>query len=310
MPSQNLTNRMKYALAQQAAADELMGLLSGPYVFSTHYYVDAENGNDTVHDGLSADRAFATMAKAFDVVTDNGVIHLRGPITETITCPDGVTGVTVMGDGSGLRHGSTSNVAEGFAPAWHDDAEAPLVQVHSQGWTFTGILFAPHSGDCAIELLTDGAADPEHTVSGTRIIGCRFAQGERAILDNNGGGYVDVIGCKFEGQTVCSIETLNAPPNPRGWRILDNYFGEGSAAHIDMELRDSLIKGNVFATVDDTDLYIDLTGGNDNVVTQNTLGGLYDTTDYVSGTSDIWYGNYADDTEATSSGITLDVPAS
>ena len=41
-----------------------------------------------------------------------------------------------------------------------------------------------------------------------------------------------------------------------------------------------------------TALYVDLTGGANNVVTGNMLGGVYTTADYVAGTSDLWLGNW------------------
>jgi hypothetical protein len=283
---------MKYALAQGAAADELMGLLLGEYVFSTHYYVNVEDGNDTVHDGLSADRAFATMGKAFTTVTDNGVIHLRGPVTENLTCPDGITGVTVVGDGAGLRHGSTSNVAEGYAASWFDDSEDPLVQVHSQGWTFANILFAPHSGDAAIEILSDSGEDPEHSASGLRVVGNRFAGGEHAIKDVGGSGYVTVAYNHFDTCTTAAIQNTSiSNALPLQWRIYENDF-VWNAIHIDAAFSKSFIYNNRVGLVSASGLYIDLTGGANNEVAGNYLAGSYDNSDYIAGTSDVWAGNY------------------
>lgn len=311
MPSQNLRNRAKYALAQGAAADELMGLLAGDFVYSTHYYVDAMSGNDTVHDGLSADRAFATMAKAFTVVTDNGVIHLRGPITENVTCPDGVTGVTVVGDGSGLRHGSTSNVAEGYAPSWFDASDAPLVQVHSQGWTFANILFAPHANDSAIEILSDGNESPEHTCSGLRVLNCRFAGGQYGLEDNGGSGYVIVAGNHFDtitGAAIVNVSTANSAPSY--WRIFENDFSQ-NAVHIDAPFAQSFIYNNRFSLVASTGKYVDLTGGSKNCVGPNNIfGGTYNTDDYVAGTSDLWLGNWVTViTTQAPNGFTVAAPA-
>lgn len=310
MPSQHLRNRADYGLGSRTASRELMNLLGGDFAYSTHWYVDAMNGNDTVHSGLSSDRAFATMGKAFENIDDNAVIHLRGPISETITCPDGVTGVTVIGDGSGLRHGSTSNVAEGYAPSWFDDAEAPLVQVHSQGWTFANILFAPHSGDCAIEVLSDGTATPEHTCSGLRILNCRFAGGEHAIKDVGGSGYVIVAGNHFDTCTTAAIQnTSTANSAPSYWRIFDNDFSQ-NAIHIDAPFAQSFIYDNRFSLVASTGKYVDLTGGQKNMVTGNTFAGTYNTDDYVAGTSDLWLGNWVTviSTQAPN-GFTVAAPA-
>jgi len=69
MLSADTRNRVNVALASTAAGAEL---LSGVVpTFGTLYYVDYDNGNDTVHDGLSMDKAFKTIAKAYDKVTTN-----------------------------------------------------------------------------------------------------------------------------------------------------------------------------------------------------------------------------------------------
>lgn len=310
MASFDLQNRIERSLASLSAGQELLGLLEPSTVYGRHWYVDAKNGSDTGHDGRSANSAFATMQAAFNVIDDNDVIHLRGPITETITCPAGVTGVTVLGDGSGLRHGSTSNVSEGYSPAWHDDAEAPLVQVLAQGWTFANILFAPHSGDSAIEILSDGAASPEKTCSGLRILNCRFAGGEYGIKDVGGSGYVIVAGCHFDTCTIAAIaNTSTANAAPSYWRIFENDFSQ-NGHHIDMPLTQSFVYNNRFSLVAGTDEYVDLTGGNKNMVTGNTFAGTYNTSDYVAGTSDLWLGNWVTviSTQAPN-GFTVAAPA-
>lgn len=289
----DLYTRLAYGLASPSARDELQAIVEGGYPFSTHWYVDASRSASG--DGRSPQSGFLTMEEAFAVVGDNDVIHLRGPIFEHLTAPDGVTGVTIIGDGSGLRHGSTSNVAEGFAPAWRKTSDSsPLLQVHSQGWRIANILFQPGDSDTAIEILSDGAADPEHTVSGLGIYGCRFgAAGLRAIEDNGGSGFVEVIGNHFYGQTGCSIiNTSTSNALPLAWRIENNRFGGASAAHIDMPLSKAFVHGNVFGTVASTGIYVDLTSGANNMVTGNYLAGVYNTSDYVAGTSDLWLGNW------------------
>jgi hypothetical protein len=85
---------------------------------------------------------------------------------------------------------------------------------------------------------------------------------------------------------------------------------EGNLQHIDSPLNGSTILGNVFGTVKSTGIYIDLTGGTGNVVAHNILGGVYDTSDYVAGTGDLWYQN-AVAVKATTApdGLSLTVPA-
>lgn len=271
--------------------------------FGPEVYVDALYGSD--QDRGTAGRPFATMAKAFAYLqalqddsqgqADDARIYLRGPIFENLTAPDDIVGVQIIGIGN-PHHGSTSNESEGTAPAWRTAAGVstePLLVLTTQGWGFHNILFAPGSADSAIELQSDGGASPEKTVSGTVISGCRFAQGKWAINDNGGSGYVSVIGNHFDGQTTASIEgTSTANALPLQWRVMGNYFGGASASHIIAAASKWEIKDNSFGTVASTAKYIDLNNGANNVVTKNTLGGVYNTDDYRAGTSDLWLGNW------------------
>jgi len=294
-----LSRRLEVALASPAARDELEGLLGG-YPFATHWYVDAENGDDTANDGLSAAHAFKTMSKAFTSLDSGAVVHLRGPIYENLTAPTGKSGVTILGDGSGLRHGSTSNTSEGYAPAWRTTAgttDEPLLALNAQGWTISGILFAGPSAETAIEIHSDGTTTPEETMSGLRIFDCKFAAGMYAITDDGGSGHVTIKGCKFSTQTTCSIECLNTSNAiPLGWVIEDCIFGAGSATHIRSSASKWVVKNNVFATVASTGIYIDLqynsSQGSNNVLTDNTFAGTYTTADYLFDSTDVSLGNY------------------
>ena len=295
MLSDNLHNRLAIALADPAARDELVGHLGG-YPYATHWYVDAKSGDDT-NDGKSADTAFATMDAAFDVIAEGAVIHLRGPIYENLTAPTGVAGVTILGDGTGLRHGSTSNTSEGYAPAWRTASgvtDEPLLALNAQGWTISGILFAGPSAETAIEIHSDGTTTPEETMSGLRILNCRFAAGEYAITDDGGSAYVTIQGCHFDSQTTCSIECLNTNNAiPLRWRVIDNYFG-GTACHIRASATQWEIKDNTFGIA--TGIHINLqynsSQGSNNMITRNTFGGTYTTADYLFDSTDLALGNW------------------
>ena len=104
---------------------------------------------------------------------------------------------------------------------------------------------------------------------------------------------------------VRAPNTSTAVANPLNWKIKDNIFpsnvsGFGNATHIDSPLNCSVIKGNVFGTVTSTALYVGLTGGSGNVVTENAMAGNYATDDYVAGSGDIWYQNWTKVTAVTS----------
>jgi len=70
MLSADTRNRVDVALASTAAGAELLSNL-GLLTFGTVFYVDSDNGNDTVHDGLSMDKAFKTIAQAYSKTTTN-----------------------------------------------------------------------------------------------------------------------------------------------------------------------------------------------------------------------------------------------
>lgn len=316
MLSDNLHRRLEVALADPAARDELIGELGG-YPYATHWYVNAETGDDTANDGRAADTPFATMSKAFTSLSAGDVVHLRGPIYENLTAPTGTPGVTILGDGSGLRHGSTSNTSEGYAPAWRTASgvtDEPLLKMNAQGWTIAGILFAPPSAETGIELHSDGTASPEETMTGTRILGCRFAAGKYAITDDGGSGFIEIDNCRFETQTTCSIECLNTSNAiPLAWKITNCIFGAGSASHIRSSASKWVIKDNVFATVASTAIYVDLqynsAQGSNNVIARNVFGGTYTTADYLFDSTDVALGNWVAvvSTEAPN-GFTVAIP--
>ena len=307
MLGSNARSRLAYALGSQSARDEVEALLAGVInAFGTHWYVDASASASG--DGRSAGSAFLTMAEAFAVVGNDDVIHLRGPIFENLTAPNDVTGVTVLGSGRSIGHGSLSNDSEGPAPSWRTASGVttePLVIVTTQGWTFSGILFAPGTSDYAIEIQSDGAATPEKTGGNMRIIGNRFAGGAGGINDNGGSGFVRVIGNRFEAHTTGAIvNTSTANALPLQWDVIGNIFANGSAHHIDAPASKWTISHNVFHTVSGTDHYIDLTDGGNNIVGPgNIFAGTYEHSDYQDASGDVWAGNYTD------AGITAANPA-
>lgn len=285
-------------------------------------WVAADGGDG--RSGRTERQALASMAEAFDRLAaqhtktpgsaHGSTIHLSGPIFENASAPRSVSGITIQGFGGGLRHGSLTNVAEGYAPAWRTASgvtASPLLTLTTQGVRILDILMAPPSAAAAIKLVSDGAADPEKTLSGLVISNVRFPGGKYAIEDSGGAGFVTVRdGCRFEGQTTTSIEcTSTSNALPLQWQILDSYFGYLSAAHIKAAASHWLLRRNVFATVASSGKYIDFTGGANNVVAKNILGGVYDTSDYVAGTSDIWLQN-AVAAKATTApdGLTLVAP--
>lgn len=297
--------RLALALTSDAAATELDVLLR-QYPGGTDYYVDPFFGS-TVNDGKAPGlgRAFSTLAAALAAVATGDRIWIRGNIREeALICSNLVFDVQIIGVG-GLHHPDqpTSAYDPGAAmirPPASPTSVTPLINVRGRGWQFINIAF-----DCPVDaaavvlrrnaLSTTAEYDASHAV----FKNCRFMDGKYGIEDDGGCYNVVVEGCEFKGMSTCAIaNTSTAVANPLNWKIKNNHFhmatnGFGSAQHIDSPLDNSIIKGNTFGTVTSTGIYIDLTGANGgNIVTENVLAGLYDTTDYVPGAGDLWYQNW------------------
>lgn len=95
MLSTDTKRRLEVGLASTAAAAELLSSI-GITTFGKIFYVNADSdansvakGNDTVHDGLSMDKPFATLSAAYTAVTSNNhdVIIMSGSTAHTITSP-------------------------------------------------------------------------------------------------------------------------------------------------------------------------------------------------------------------------------
>ena len=76
MPSKNLTNRVRYAMAQQAAGDELLNLLLlGISTPGNVFYVSSVTGSDAdpVNDGLAAINVVEPINIRIGIYCDPGV---------------------------------------------------------------------------------------------------------------------------------------------------------------------------------------------------------------------------------------------
>lgn len=300
-------NRLELALTSVSAAAEveaLMGQYGNP--FGTALYVDAQAqggiGSDQ-NDGLSPRTPFLTMAKALTNVATGGTIFFTGDVREELVGSNLKFDVTIVGCGS-LHHPDQpgTGYATGGAmmrPPASPTAATPLLKLRGRGWKFLNVAFDCPVDAAAIYLDRNALSDvSEYDPSHASFIGCRFVDGKYGIEDHGGAYNVTMRDCQFKGMSTAAIaNTSTAVANPLNWKIIDCQFPSnvssfGNATHIDSPLNCAVIRRNVFGTVTSTALYIDLTGGNGNVVTENVLGGLYDTTDYVPGTGDLWYQNW------------------
>jgi len=310
------------AAAQRAQLGSLLGNID-PYV--NNIFLDTTNGDDDqVSAGESWGTAFKTMEAALETVETLGEIHFVGDVREELVGSNLVFDVKIVGHGS-LHHPDLP--ATGYNPGssmWRapaaPTAATSLLELKGRGWQFFNIAFDCPVDAGAIKLTRNAlSTTAEFDASHASFIGCRFLSGAYGIIDNGGANNITIRDCEFAGMTSVGIYGLStAVANPRSWKVFDNMFpsnvgGLGNATHIDLSLNESMIARNFFGTVLSTALYIDLTGGNGNMVTDNFMMGVFQAVDYVAGTGDSWVGNQTIDlsrgTETLDSGMSVKVPA-
>jgi hypothetical protein len=314
------------ALANFDAASEIESVLSGHPMGKT-YFVNADPGASSPrvgHDsnsGLSTRTPFLTMARALAAAQAGDRIAFWGDVREQLTIGRTLIDMTFIGLGS-LHHpdspgaGYKRGGAMWRMPASGGTETTPLAIVRGRGCNFINIAFDGPDTAAAVQLVRTAEGSNEYDASHATFRGCRFLHGQNHIEDNGGVYNLTIKNCELAGASAASI--LNVTGAGIGtclnWKILNNIFPGnvsdfGNATHIDAGMNAGIIAGNIFGTVRSTAKYVDLTGGAANVVVDNTMGGLYDTTDYVSGTGDLWYHNRTVVKAVTSpDGLSLTVP--
>lgn len=294
------------------------------------WFVSTFDGNDG-DTGKSWERALATMGEALDRAQTHDRIFFVGKVAEEVVGSNLKFDISIIGCG-GLHHadqpGSGSDLYDYGAASWvapsSPTAATPLIEVNGRGWKFINIMFDCPVDAAAILLMNNsGSGLTEEDASHGVVSNCVFQQGKYGIQVEGPIGNYTVKDSEFAILSVsggCGIfADTDGGPNYR-WKIRNNIFvpaattegNKGNQSHIDLALFSSSIRGNEFGTVEATGKYIDLTGGQDNIVTENYLMGTYDTSDYVPATGDGWVGNWSADTgqtEVGAEGITIAVPA-
>ena len=318
MLSPDTKSRVDIALTSVAAGNELEAALLGLYGKS--YYVDTFNGG-TANDGLSWRTSLSTMAAALTLAQTGDTIFFRGNVREEIVGSNLKFDITIVGVG-GLHHPDQPAAGYDYGSAtWRPPASptaaTPLLKVRGRGWRFVNIFFDCPVDSAAVYLERNALSDvSEYDASHAVFSGCRFVDGKWAIQDVGGCYNVTVKDCQFKAFTTAAIaNTSTAVANPLNWHIINNEFPAntsdfGNVTHIDSPLNCANIRGNIFGTVRSTGIYVDLTGGNTNIVSENVLAGVYNTSDYVGGTSDFWLGNWCTvETQEAPNGFTILPPA-
>lgn len=260
-------------------------------------------GSDA-QDGKSWGSAVATMDRALDLVETGGRVFFVGDVREEITGSNLKFDISIIGCG-GLHHPDQPSSAYNYGASMWRPPSSPtaatnLLVVRGRGWRFINIAFDTPVDAAAVYLSRNASSGTdEYDASHAVFDNCRFLSGYYGINDNGGANNITIRNCEFATQTACAIwGSSTSVANPRAWKIFDNVFPAnvsslGNAVHIDLSLNESVIARNFFGTVSSTGYYINLTGGNGNMVTENFLMGAYNTSDYVAGTGDSWFGNQA-----------------
>lgn len=267
-------------------------------------FVDGKTGSDS-NDGLSWDSALDTMGAALGKALTGNRIFFRGDIREELTGSNLKFDIKIIGVGGRHHADEPSSAYHPGASVWRAPASptatTPLLAVRGRGWQFQNILFDCPVDAAAVQLNSNASSGTdEYDASHAEFHNCIFTSGYRGIQDVGGVINVKVYNCVFRILSETGgggiVNTSTSVRVPQFWEIRDCFFAGnsqsgGNELHIDAPLSGSLIVDSFFGKVEGTAKYIDLTGGDDNIVTRNYLAGSYDTSDYVAGTNDDWLGN-------------------
>ena len=233
--STSTKNRLGYALANRAAADELAAMLGGFGATGNVFYCDPTSGSDQ-NSGETQDSAKATMNAAIGLCTAarcDVIVRMRG--TETVTEPIlfDVSGVTVIAEIQGFSPWFNGEYFATLADAaFTDDAVA---KVTASGVAISGLGFVSRDTDATFyggaALLLGGAGDA--TPYGTHIHACRFPKwglDNRIGIAIEGSTNVTIEKCDFEGVTSNFNAGIYIQGATQNLNILGNHFRQCTAA--------------------------------------------------------------------------------
>ncbi|KKN74857.1 hypothetical protein LCGC14_0386060 [marine sediment metagenome] len=299
-----------------------IGLPGGPAPPTTDYFVDTtlgKSGNSGL--GWGTGHALATISQAMtkaNALATRGrfrIFAAPGGYTEDIETPINANAPF----GQLIAVNPTPGHSFGAAYLLASTALAPTLSVRARGWLIEGFEIEALADAVALDL--DGSVSARNA-GGTLIQDCLFVglnQGLAGVdfkSNSNGNPHVTILSCGMYGFTsgstagrciTCTNSSLDQPRFliVRGCWFADSdnlidFNGKGS--------KESVFEHNSFqdngANQNPAQL-LDLGTGNDNMVTQNKLGGTYSKAGgYEPGTNDDWGGNF----NVLSGGVTAALP--
>ena len=244
------------------------------------------------------------------------IVVAPGTYNEDVTVTRGTAPdyCTIMGGGNGKY------------PVIWGPADGDCLAISAYGWRVEGIHFQPGDSGAGVNLTRPAGAGAEGTVIWECFFNGGWGTGLYGVELNGAPANVSILNCRFaefDAASPCITVTATGTADPYQTHILGCTFQE-SAEYITSVAggwNASIIKYNTFAAATPdlaaTTTYINLGNGSlgYNVVTQNTLGGLYTNAGgYTAeaGGLDNWNGNYAADmapAQVSVSGLTIAEPA-
>lgn len=290
------------------------------YPLGTDYYVDSTLGSD-LNTGRSWVTALATIAAA---MTAANALATRGRF-RIFVAPAGYTEDVETPVNANAPFGQLIAVnptpGHSFGAAWlqASTALAPAISVRARGWLIDGFEIDALADAVCIDL--DGSVSAR-SAAGTLLRSLLLVGQNQGLAgvdfksNAQSNPHVTMLSCGMYGFTSgstagrCITCTNSSQDQPRFLIVRYSWFADSDNL-IDFEgkgAKESIFEYNSFpanGANQNPDEKLNLDAGNDNLVTQNKLGGTYDQSGgYVPGTNDDWGGNF----NVLTGGVTAALP--
>ncbi len=300
----------------------LIGMPGGPNPPTTDYFVDATLGKaGNSGKGWGSSHAFSTLALAMAAAN---ALATRGRF-RIFAAPAGYTEDVETPVNANAPFGQLIAVnptpGHSFGAAWitGSTALAPCISVRARGWLIEGFEIDALADAVCIDL--DGSVSARNA-GGTLIRDCLLVGQNQGLAgvdfknNSNGNPHCSIEHCGMYGFTSgstagrCITCTNSSLDQPRFLIVRRSWFADSDNL-LDFNgkgAKESVFEYNSFPTNganQNPAQLLDLGAGNDNMVTQNKLGGTYSKAGgYEPGTNDDWGGNF----NVLTGGVTAALP--
>ena len=270
------------------------GRYSNPW--STHYFVDGDNGSDS-NAGTSPTTAFKTIQKSATAGLGGDVIYIR---PKTYTLGTGFARYTedvVIAQGGSAGIGSTATRAGmsfiGITPRgrpsdflgvrWKFATDTNL-NIEAPATHIEGIGFFAEGSTAAVHIETDGATRSKGGTDGSSFYNCAI-KGDPGITAN-GGNEVQIVNCRFQAKFDGTTSGINftgsanvvARPLIQGCEFIGGNANNMATAPIvgAAPWYDAVIRDCYFNADPDSNIYITIAGSTSTGIVANCFFGVAD----------------------------------